>query len=150
VIFSVPSGNFGDLMGGLLAWRLGLPVERFVVATNANDEVPKFLATGRYGKIVPSLKCISNAMNVGHPSNLARIVDLYGGWMDEQGVLKEQPDMTAMRRDLYAVSIDDERQCAVISTRSASTTSGLAGRSSRPIAITAPFWSRTALWDGRG
>ncbi len=46
VVFSVPSGNFGDMMGGLLAWRMGLPVERFVIATNANDEVPRFLATG--------------------------------------------------------------------------------------------------------
>jgi threonine synthase len=108
VVFSVPSGNFGNLMGGLLAWRLGLPVARFVVATNANDEVPRFLATGRYEKIVPSLKCISNAMNVGHPSNLARIVDLYGGWMDELGILKAQPDLAAMRRDLHAVSIDDD------------------------------------------
>ncbi len=108
VVFSVPSGNFGNLMGGLLAWRLGLPVARFVVATNANDEVPRFLASGRYEKIVPSLRCISNAMNVGHPSNLARIVDLYGGWMDEQGVLKQQPDLDAMRRDLYAVSIADD------------------------------------------
>jgi threonine synthase len=87
---------------------MGLPVARFVVATNANDEVPRFLATGRYEKIVPSLKCISNAMNVGHPSNLARIVDLYGGWMDEQGILKAQPDLAAMRRDLFAVSIDDD------------------------------------------
>jgi threonine synthase len=108
VVFSVPSGNFGDLMGGLLAWRLGLPVARFVVATNANDEVPRFLATGRYEKIVPSLKCISNAMNVGHPSNLARIVDLYGGWLDELGIIKQQPDLAALRRDLYAVSIDDQ------------------------------------------
>jgi threonine synthase len=108
VVFSVPSGNFGNLMGGLLAWRMGLSVARFVVATNANDEVPRFLASGRYEKIVPSLKCISNAMNVGHPSNLARIVDLYGGWMDEQGILKAQPDLAAMRRDLHAVSIDDD------------------------------------------
>ena len=53
VIFSVPSGNFGDLMGGLLALHMGLPVERFVVATNANDEVPRFLETGRYAKIEP-------------------------------------------------------------------------------------------------
>ncbi len=85
VVFSVPSGNFGDLMGGLLAMRSGLPVARFVVATNANDEVPRFLATGRYEKIVPSRKCISNAMNVGHPSNLARVVELYGGHLDEVG-----------------------------------------------------------------
>jgi threonine synthase len=108
VIFSVPSGNFGDLMGGLLAHRMGLPVERFVVATNANDEVPRFLETGRYAKIDPSRTCISNAMNVGHPSNLARVVDLYGGWMDETGNLRRPPEMERMRRDLYGVSIDDE------------------------------------------
>ncbi len=117
VVFCVPSGNFGNLMGGLLAMHMGLPVARFVVATNANDEVPRFLDTGRYEKIVPSLKCISNAMNVGHPSNLARIIDLYGGWMDEQGALKEQPDLDRLRRDLYAVSIDDERtRRAIVNT----------------------------------
>ena len=109
VVVCVPCGNFGNLMGGLLARHMGLPVARFVVATNANDEVPRFLATGRYEKIVPSLKCISNAMNVGHPSNLARIVDLYGGWMDELGIVKRQPDLERMRRDLFAVSIDDAR-----------------------------------------
>jgi len=108
VVFSVPSGNFGDLMGGLLASRMGLPVERFVVATNANDEVPRFLATGRYEKIVPSRTCISNAMNVGHPSNFARVVDLYGGAMDEQGAVLAPPDLARMRAELYAVSVDDD------------------------------------------
>ena len=108
VVFSVPSGNFGDLMGGLLASRMGLGVARFVVATNANDEVPRFLATGRYEKIVPSRRCISNAMNVGHPSNFARVVDLYGGTMDEQGVVLAPPDVPRMRRDLFGVSIGDE------------------------------------------
>ena len=72
----MPSGNFGDLMGGVLACRGGLPVARFVVATNANDEVPRYLESGRYEKIDPSRVCISNAMNVGHPSNLARMVAL--------------------------------------------------------------------------
>ncbi|MFO8071307.1 MAG: threonine synthase [Polyangia bacterium] len=108
VVFSVPSGNFGDLMGGLLASHGGLPVERFVVATNANDEVPRFLATGSYEKIVPSRVCLSNAMNVGHPSNLARLVSLYGGMLDERGELSERPDMEALRRDLYATSVDDD------------------------------------------
>jgi threonine synthase len=108
VVFSVPSGNFGDLLGGVLARKSGLPVERFVVATNANDEVPRFLACGDYEKIVPSRVCISNAMNVGHPSNLARLVDVYGGWMDETGALREKPDMEAMRRELFAVSVDDD------------------------------------------
>jgi threonine synthase len=114
VIFSVPSGNFGDLMGGLLAFHMGLPVERFVVATNANDEVPRFLETGRYAKIDPSLKCISNAMNVGHPSNLARVVDLYGGSMDEVGNLRVPPDLPRMRRELHGVSIDDAHTRAAI------------------------------------
>ena len=108
VIFSVPSGNFGDLMGGVLAMRGGLPVARFVVATNANDEVPRFLETGRYDKIDPSRVCISNAMNVGHPSNLARLVALYGGRMDEKGALQAAPDMDALRRDFYAVSVGDD------------------------------------------
>jgi len=113
-LFSVPSGNFGDLMGGMLAARRGLPFMRFVVATNANDEVPRFLETGTYEKIAPSHVCLSNAMNVGHPSNLARLVDLYGGWMDEQGTLRERPDMDAMRRDLFGISIDDEETVRTI------------------------------------
>jgi threonine synthase len=90
-------------------------VERFVVATNANDEVPRFLATGRYEKIVPSRKCISNAMNVGHPSNFARVVDLYGGTMDEQGTVLAPPDLARMRRELFGVSIgDDETRRTIV------------------------------------
>ena len=108
VIFSVPSGNFGDMMGGVLAFKTGLPVSKYVIATNANDEVPNFLATGEYSKIVPSKVCISNAMNVGHPSNLARLVDLYGGHLDETGALLEKPDMVELNRDIFAVSISDE------------------------------------------
>ena len=106
-IISVPSGNFGDICGGLIARRMGLPVDRFVIATNANDEFPKFVATGKYEKVVPSRVCISNAMNVGHPSNLPRLVALYGGVMDEQGNVSKQPDFKAMRRDIYPVSVDD-------------------------------------------
>jgi threonine synthase len=114
ILISVPSGNFGDMMGAVLARRMGLPMERLVIATNANDEVPRFLKTGRYEKISPSRVCISNAMNVGHPSNLARLVDVYGGWMDEIGTLHRPPDMERMRRDLYAISIpDDETRAAI-------------------------------------
>ena len=107
VTFVVPCGNFGNLMGGLLAREMGLPVERFVVATNANDEVPIFFDTSQYAKIEPSRVCISNAMNVGHPSNLARLVDLYGGHLDEVGMLHRVPDMERIHRDMWAVSIDD-------------------------------------------
>jgi len=85
VVFSVPSGNFGDLMGGLLALRMGLPAKKFVAATNENDEFPRFMKSGTYEPIRPSRNCISNAMNVGHPSNLARLFSLYGGQMDEMG-----------------------------------------------------------------
>ena len=109
VVFSVPSGNFGDLMGGLLALKMGLPVQKFVVATNENDEFPRFMQTGVYEPIRPSKNCISNAMNVGHPSNLARLFCLYGGQMDETGHVSKVPDMNAMRKDLYAVSVTDEQ-----------------------------------------
>lgn len=114
VVFSVPSGNFGDLMGGLIAFKMGLPVHRYVVATNENDEFPSFMKTGRYDPIRPSRNCISNAMNVGHPSNLARLFFLYGGQMDETGRVNRQPDLKAMRRELYAVSIADEETRSTI------------------------------------
>jgi threonine synthase len=108
VIFSVPSGNFGNLMGGLIAKKMGLPVKQFIISTNANNEVPEFLYTGKYQAINPSKNCISSAMNVGHPSNLARIVALYGGVMNETGTIVKQPDMDQMREDLFAVSVTDE------------------------------------------
>lgn len=108
VVFSVPSGNFGDLMGGLIALKMGLPVKKFVAATNENDEFPRFMQTGVYEPIRPSKNCISNAMNVGHPSNLARLFSLYGGQMDETGQVARQPDLSAMREEIYAVSISDE------------------------------------------
>jgi threonine synthase len=114
MVLCVPSGNFGNMMGAVLARRMGLPIEVLVIATNANDEVPIFLRTGRYEKIVPSRVCISNAMNVGHPSNLARLVDVYGGWMDETGALHEQPDLDRLRRDIYAISISDDETRAAI------------------------------------
>jgi threonine synthase len=108
VVFSVPSGNFGNLMGGLIAGKMGLPVERFVIATNENDEVPEFLRTGDYRPINPSRNCISSAMNVGHPSNLARIVELYNGIMDEKGSVLKMPDIEQMRKEMFAVSISDD------------------------------------------
>ncbi len=114
VVVCVPSGNFGNMMGAVIAGRLGVPIKRLVIATNANDEVPVFWQTEHYEKIVPSRVCISNAMNVGHPSNLARLVDLYGGWMDETGLLRELPDMNALRRDIYAVSVNDDETRATI------------------------------------
>ena len=95
VIFSVPSGNFGNLTGGLFAKRIGLRVAQFIAATNANDVVPEFL---RSGKLIPraSLHTLSNAMDVGNPSNFSRIIDLYDN------------DLAAIRRDLWGCSFSDE------------------------------------------
>ena len=109
ITFSVPSGNFGDMMGGIMAMKMGLPAERFIIAVNENDEFPRYLETGSYEKLEPSRNCISSAMNVGHPSNLARLVDLYGGIMDEKGIIHQQADMNLMRRELWTASVSDEQ-----------------------------------------
>ena len=109
IVFSVPSGNFGDMMGAIIAREMGLPVRKIVASVNDNDAFPKFLTTGVYQKISPSRNSVSNAMNVGHPSNLARLVALYGGRMDETGRVHRQPDLTAMRRDLFSSSVSDPR-----------------------------------------
>ncbi|MCB1056247.1 MAG: threonine synthase, partial [Acidobacteria bacterium] len=77
-VFAVPSGNFGNLTAGLLAARMGLPTGPFIAATNVNDVVPQYLASGLF-EPRPSLATMSNAMDVGNPSNFARISTLYGG-----------------------------------------------------------------------
>ena len=77
IVFSIPSGNFGNLTAGILAKKMGLPVHHFIAATNANDVVPAYLEHGDY-KPRPSVRTLSNAMDVGSPSNFARMLDLYG------------------------------------------------------------------------
>ena len=81
VVFSVPSGNFGNITAGLMAKRMGLPVKRFIAANNRNDVFLQYLHTGVYTPR-PSVATIANAMDVGDPSNFARILDLYGGSHD--------------------------------------------------------------------
>lgn len=114
VVLVVPSGNFGNMMGAVIAGRMGLPIKKLVVPVNGNDEFPRFLATGVYEKVEPSRPCLSNAMNVGHPSNLARLVAVYGGQMDETGRLHRLPDLAAMRRDLFSTSVSDDQTRATI------------------------------------
>jgi len=82
VVFCVPSGNFGNIGAGLLAWKMGLPVEHFIAATNVNDTVPEFLKTGVYNP-KPSIATLSNAMDVGDPSNWVRIADLFKDDLNE-------------------------------------------------------------------
>jgi len=114
VVFSVPSGNFGNSLGCEIARRMGLPVERILVAVNENDEFPAFLETGDYHRVDPSRVCLSNAMNVGNPSNLARYFDLYGGVLSRDGVVEREPDIERMRRHLWSTSVSDAETVATI------------------------------------
>jgi threonine synthase len=79
IVISVPSGNFGNLTAALFGQQMGLPVKRFIAANNANDIVFNYLKTGLY-QPKESVQTIANAMDVGDPSNFARIADLYGSW----------------------------------------------------------------------
>ena len=82
LVVCVPSGNFGNITAGLFAKRMGLPVKRFVAANNANDIFYNYLQTGQYCP-QPSKQTLANAMDVGDPSNFARILDLYANqWAD--------------------------------------------------------------------
>jgi threonine synthase len=76
IVFSVPSGNFGNICAGLLAQKLGLPIKHFIASTNINDTVPQYLLNGNYDP-KPSKATISNAMDVGNPSNFIRIQELF-------------------------------------------------------------------------
>jgi len=78
VVFAVPSGNFGNIGAGILAQRMGLPIDRFVAATNVNKVVPEYL-NGYPFQAMPSVATVSNSMDVGNPSNFPRLKALYGG-----------------------------------------------------------------------
>jgi len=85
-VFITPSGNFGNITAGLFAQKMGLPVKKFIAANNANDIFYQYLQTGKYTPKA-SVQTISNAMDVGAPSNFARILDLYGSTWN---IIKEQ------------------------------------------------------------
>lgn len=77
LVFSVPSGNFGNICAGMIGQNMGLPIDHFIAATNINDAVPAYLETGQYAA-VKTTPTISNAMDVGDPSNFVRIQKIYG------------------------------------------------------------------------
>jgi len=95
LVFSVPSGNFGNITAGLFAKKMGLPVAQFVAATNINDVVPEYLKTGIY-RPRPSIATISNAMDIGDPSNFVRIRELYDDKLE------------SIQKDLVGFSFSDE------------------------------------------
>ncbi len=101
LVISVPSGNFGNLTAGLMARRMGLAVTSLLAATNRNDVVPEFLHGGAY-RPRPSLATLSNAMDVGDPSNFERMLDLCGG------------DAQALRRELAGYRFDDRQTLEAI------------------------------------
>jgi len=86
LVFSVPSGNFGNICAGFMAQKLGLPIKQLIASTNMNDIVPNYLKTGIYSP-KPSVQTISNAMDVGDPSNFVRILEIFKNNNDE---LKKQ------------------------------------------------------------
>ena len=100
-VFTVPSGNFGNLTAGLLANKMGMPVKQFIAATNSNDVVPRFLS-GETFKPKPSVQTISNAMDVGSPSNFERILHLYNR-NEEQ-----------IRKEILGASFSDDKTRAAI------------------------------------
>lgn len=95
-VICVPSGNFGNITAGLFAKRMGLPIKRFIAANNRNDIFLQYLNTGVYSPR-PSVQTIANAMDVGDPSNFARILDLYENSHD------------AICKDISGISYTDEQ-----------------------------------------
>ena len=100
-VVSVPSGNFGNICAGLLAYRSGLPVKHFIAACNANNTVPLYLQSGNY-QSQPSVSTLSNAMDVGNPSNFVRILEIF----DHQ--------LSSLKNILSSYSISDEETKATI------------------------------------
>ena len=100
-VISVPSGNFGNLASGILAHISGLPVKHFIAACNANDVVPRFLQTADY-QPRPSVATLSNAMDVGAPSNFVRILEMFDN------------DFLDLKAKLEAVSVADETTAATM------------------------------------
>lgn len=95
VIFSVPSGNFGNLAACLMAKKMGLPIKLAVAATNSNDIVPRYISSGRY-EVHPFKETLSNAMDIADPSNFVRVLSLY------------DQSLESLKRDLIAQSFTDE------------------------------------------
>ena len=97
IVFSVPSGNFGNLTAGVMAHRLGMPVAAFIAATNLNNVVPTYLSSGTYEPISPSVSTISNAMDVGNPSNFPRLKAMFHN------------DLEALQAKVKGCFYDDEQ-----------------------------------------
>ena len=103
VVMCVPSGNFGNITAGLFAKRMGLPIKRFIAANNRNDIFLQYLQTAQYNPR-PSISTIANAMDVGDPSNFARVIDLYSNSHE------------AIKAEISGVSYNDEEIADTLKT----------------------------------
>lgn len=100
-VVSVPSGNFGNICAGMMAWSSGLPIAHFIAACNANDTVPRFLNDGHYAPN-PAIATISNAMDVADPSNFVRILEIFGNRQSLTGQLHSESITDAETTDTIA------------------------------------------------
>ena len=109
LVFAIPSGNFGNICAGMMACKLGLPVKMFIAATNVNDVVPKYLQTGTY-QPKKSIQTISNAMDVGDPSNFIRIRELYNNDFEQLKAHLKSASYTddATRKTLKKLYVDNQ------------------------------------------
>jgi threonine synthase len=114
-VISVPSGNFGNICAGLMAWSSGLPVSHFIAACNANDVVPIYLQTGEY-RAKAARPTLSNAMDVGNPSNFVRILEIFDKKLTSSDATLPSPDakLPSLKSILSSASISDEETVATI------------------------------------
>ena len=101
IVFSVPSGNFGNLSAGLIAKKIGLPIEKFLACSNLNNSVPRYIDSGIYSP-KPTIQTISNAMDVGNPSNFSRIQKIYNN------------DINKLKKDIVGFSYNDNQTKRII------------------------------------
>jgi threonine synthase len=104
LVVSVPSGNFGNICAGLIAYWMGLPIKRFIAAGNANDVFSDYLLTGVYTPH-PTISTIANAMDVGDPSNFARILDLFNIYPNPHQAIRKRIDALNYSDDQIAETI---------------------------------------------
>jgi len=135
LLICVPSGNFGNLTAGVYAWQWGMPVDGFIAATNVNDVIPEYLMTGQF-RPRRSQKTISNAMDVGNPSNFERLSVVFGGSFEKMRELirgirvtdqETRETMSRVYRDT-GVLIDPHTAVGVLASRRVRRDSGFSGQ----------------------
>jgi threonine synthase len=108
VIFSVPSGNLGNVTAGYISYLLGNPIKKFIVSHNVNDMFTNLVLNGEIKNVTSSIQTISSAMDVYKPSNLERLIVLFGGQFDKSGQVTTMPNIQDMQSMFYVQGFQDE------------------------------------------